>query len=47
MSALEAADAANLIKPKVAIPMHFESLEGCDEEVKAFESLCKCKVQTF
>ena len=41
MDATEAADAANLIKPKVAIPMHWGTIIGTEEDAKRFVALCK------
>jgi L-ascorbate metabolism protein UlaG (beta-lactamase superfamily) len=40
MSAEEAADAAKLIKPSLAIPMHYGSIVGTDEDAKEFVQLC-------
>jgi L-ascorbate metabolism protein UlaG (beta-lactamase superfamily) len=39
MTALEAAQAANLIKPKIAVPIHFEDVVGSMEDAKKFISL--------
>ena len=41
MSAEEAADAAKLINPTLAIPMHFGSVAGTEEDAKEFVELCK------
>jgi len=41
MSAEEAAEAANLIKPDLAIPMHYGSIVGSEEDAKEFCELCK------
>ena len=41
MSAEEAADAASLIKPSVAIPMHYGSIVGTVEDAQEFVDLCK------
>ncbi len=41
MSAEEAADAAKLIKPSVAIPMHYGGIVGTEEDAKEFVDLCK------
>lgn len=41
MTAEEAAQAANIIKPSVAIPMHYGSLIGTDEDAVKFAELCK------
>jgi len=41
MNAEEAAEAANLIKPDVAIPMHYGSIVGDEKDAKEFCELCK------
>ncbi|MDP3992130.1 MAG: MBL fold metallo-hydrolase [Nanoarchaeota archaeon] len=41
MSAEEAAEAANIIKPTLAIPMHWGTLVGTEEDAKEFVELCK------
>lgn len=41
MSAEEAADAAALIKPSLAIPMHYGSIVGTAEDATEFVELCK------
>jgi len=41
MSAEEAAEAANLIKPSLAIPMHYGSIVGNEDDAKEFVELCK------
>lgn len=41
MNADEAARAALLIKPKIAIPMHYGSIVGSEEDAKRFLDLCK------
>ena len=40
MTAQEAAKAASLIKPKLAIPMHYGSIVGTDEDADKFKSIC-------
>jgi len=45
MTAEEAADAANKIMPKVAVPMHYGSIVGSRADAERFKSLCKCKVE--
>ena len=45
----EAAEAAKLIKPTLAIPMHFGSIIGSDSDAKEFKELCtenniKCEI---
>lgn len=44
MTAEEAADAANKIIPKVAVPMHYGSIVGTKEDAERFKKLCKCAV---
>ena len=39
MDAEEAANAANLIRPEVAIPMHYGSIIGSKEDAEKFKSL--------
>lgn len=41
MTAEEAVDAAKLIKPSVAIPMHYGSIVGSDDDAKEFARLCE------
>jgi len=41
MSAEEAAEAASIIKPTLAIPMHWGSIVGTEEDAKEFCELCK------
>ena len=41
MSAEEAAEAANIIKPDLAIPMHYGTLIGSREDAEEFVELCK------
>jgi L-ascorbate metabolism protein UlaG (beta-lactamase superfamily) len=45
MDAREAAEAANTIKPKIAIPMHWGSIVGNSQDADTFLKLCKCKVE--
>jgi L-ascorbate metabolism protein UlaG (beta-lactamase superfamily) len=44
MDATEAAEAANLIAPKVAVPMHWGKIIGDEEDAKVFEAKCKVPV---
>jgi L-ascorbate metabolism protein UlaG (beta-lactamase superfamily) len=44
MTAEEAAQAANLIKPKVAVPIHFIDVVGTMEDAKKFISLLDSKI---
>jgi len=41
MSAEEAAEAAKLIKPDIAVPMHYGSIIGTQEDADEFVELCK------
>lgn len=41
MTAEEALEAAKLIKPSLAIPMHYGSVIGTEEDAKEFVELCK------
>ena len=41
MSAEEAAEAAKIIKPTLAIPMHWGSLVGSEDDAKEFVELCE------
>lgn len=46
MTASEAANAVAKIKPKLAIPMHYGTIVGSDEDAKEFKRLVKsCEVQ--
>lgn len=45
MDAKEAAEAANTIKPKLAIPMHYGSIVGSEEDAKKFKELCNVEVE--
>ena len=40
-----AAKAANLIKPQVAIPIHYGSIVGTKDDAEEFKSLCECAVE--
>ena len=41
MSAEEAVEAAKIIKPNLAIPIHYGSIVGTDDDAKEFVELCK------
>jgi len=41
MTAEEAADAAKLIKPSLAIPIHYGSIVGTEEDAEEFCKLCE------
>ncbi len=45
MNAEEAASAANKIKPKIAIPMHYGSIIGSEEDAEEFREKCDCEVR--
>ena len=45
MDAREAAEAANTISPKIAIPMHWGSIVGSFKDAESFLKLCNCKVE--
>ena len=45
MNAEEAAQAANWIKPKLAIPMHWGTIVGSREDAEQFRDLCEVKVK--
>jgi len=44
MTAAKAADAANAINPKVAIPMHYGAVVGGDKDAEEFAKLVKAEV---
>ncbi|MCF7835083.1 MBL fold metallo-hydrolase [Candidatus Gracilibacteria bacterium] len=44
MTAQEAVQAIELIKPKIAIPMHYDSIVGTIEDAKYFEKHTQCEV---
>jgi L-ascorbate metabolism protein UlaG (beta-lactamase superfamily) len=46
MTAKEAANAVEKIKPKIAIPMHYGTIVGSQNDAKEFKNMVKsCKVQ--
>lgn len=45
MTAEEAAEAVNLIKPEVAIPIHYDDIVGSIEDAKKFKELCNVPVE--
>lgn len=45
MTAEEAADAANKIMPKIAVPMHYGAIIGTRDDAEKFKKLCRCKVE--
>jgi L-ascorbate metabolism protein UlaG (beta-lactamase superfamily) len=47
MNAEEAAEAANVIKPAIAIPMHWGKIIGSKEDAIKFKDLCKVQVKVL
>lgn len=47
MTAREAAEAANAIKPKLAIPVHYGDIVGSVADAREFESLCDVSVKVL
>ena len=45
MDAVEAAQAANTIKPRAAIPMHWGSIVGSRKDAEKFRDLCEIEVK--
>jgi len=46
MTAEEAAEAVKIIKPKIAVPMHYAAIVGSDSDAQLFKSLVKnCQVE--
>jgi len=46
MTAEEAAEAVKMIKPKIAVPMHYAAIVGSDSDAQLFKSLVKnCQVE--
>ncbi len=45
MDAAQAADAANVIQPKLAVPMHFGTIVGGLSDAERFKQLCKVPVE--
>ena len=45
MTAEEAAEAANKIKPRVAVPMHFGTIVGSIKDAEKFKEKCQVPVQ--
>jgi L-ascorbate metabolism protein UlaG (beta-lactamase superfamily) len=44
MDAIEAAEAADIIRPKVAVPMHWGKIVGTWEDAKEFQARAKVPV---
>ncbi len=47
MNAREAAEAANRIKPKLAVPMHFGAIVGSSKDAEEFKALCQVPVEIW
>ena len=45
MTANEAAEAVNRIRPKIAIPMHYNSIVGSVNDAREFKNLARCNVK--
>jgi L-ascorbate metabolism protein UlaG (beta-lactamase superfamily) len=45
MTPEEAAEAANYFKPKIAVPMHYNSIVGSMEDAKKFKKICNGEVR--
>ena len=45
MDAKEAAKAANMINPKIAIPMHYDKIVGDKNDAALFQKLANCEVK--
>ena len=45
MTAEEAAEAATIINPKIAVPMHYGSIVGSEKDAKKFADLLKGKIE--
>ncbi len=45
MNAAEAAQAANIIRPKVAVPMHWGAIIGSENDAEAFRAQCQVPVR--
>lgn len=45
MDAKEAAEAANKMKPEIAIPMHYGSIVGSIRDAEQFKELCQGRVE--
>jgi len=47
MDAIEAAKAANMITPRIVVPMHWGDIVGSINDVEKFKGLCKCNVDVL
>jgi len=45
MTAVEAAEAAAAVNPKIAIPMHYGAIVGDEKDAEKFQRLVKCEVK--
>jgi L-ascorbate metabolism protein UlaG (beta-lactamase superfamily) len=45
MTAEEAAQAAKMVEPKLAIPMHYGAIVGSEQDAQKFKQLATCEVQ--
>lgn len=45
MTAIEAAEAAKMIKPKLAIPMHYGAIIGTESDAETFKQRANCRVE--
>ncbi|MGC9363134.1 MAG: MBL fold metallo-hydrolase [Fidelibacterota bacterium] len=45
MDAREAAEASQKIQPKIAVPIHYNSIIGSREDARLFKELCSCPVE--
>src|SRR5437016_1387440 len=45
MNAEEAAQAARMVEPKLAIPMHYGAIVGSEQDAHRFKQLASCEVQ--
>jgi len=45
MNAKEAAEATDRIKPRIAVPMHWGSVVGCENDARQFQKLCSAEVK--
>ncbi|MCS7145605.1 MAG: MBL fold metallo-hydrolase [Nitrososphaerota archaeon] len=45
MTAAEAVEAANIIAPEVAVPMHYGAIAGSRRDAEEFKSKAKCRVE--
>ncbi|MBN2422437.1 MBL fold metallo-hydrolase [Candidatus Woesearchaeota archaeon] len=45
MNAGEAAKIVNIIKPRIAIPMHYGKIVGSKTDAERFKELCQCEVR--